>query len=186
MNKIILASESEGRKELFTKYFGTQFETYPSNFIEKDYFHLPPQEMVHQLAQHKSATVALNFPDDFVFAFDTTISCENKNLGKPQNIEEAYLILQFLNQKIQTVWTGYSIQYKDIQTSGTECAELILSITEEEIQTYINTYPVTKFAGAYAIQKQDTNIIVKSGFIDTIIGAPMHIVLDFLKVHQYY
>ena len=184
MNEIILASESEGRKELFAQHFGTGFKTCPSKFLEDDFFHLAPEQMVRELAQQKSATIAPLFPDDFVCAFDTTVACENKNLGKPNNLEEAFLMLQFLNQKKQVVWTGYSIEYKGIKKSGVTCAELILSITDEEITRYINTHPVTKFAGAYAIQKQDANIVILSGSMDTIIGAPMDIVLEFIKAHQ--
>lgn len=184
MNKIILASESEGRKELFAQHFGTGFKTCPSKFVENEYFHLAPEQMVLQLAQQKSTTIALVFPDDFVFAFDTTVACKNKNLGKPKNLEEAFLMLQFLNQKKQVVWTGYSIEYKGIKKSGVTCAELILSITDEEITRYINTHSVTMFAGAYAIQKQDANIVIISGSMDTIIGAPMDIVLEFINANQ--
>lgn len=184
MQQIILASGSEGRKELFNQYFGQNFSVHVTGVDEDDLSNLSPCQMVEKLAQRKANAIAPHFFNDFVCAFDTTVECQNKILGKPSTNKEAKEMLLFLHQKKQTVWTGYAFVYKEKCKYGVEKSELILSMTEEEIKSYIKNHPVTKFAGAYAIQKQDTNIKILSGSIDTIIGAPMNIVIEFIKAHK--
>ncbi|MGL5955173.1 MAG: Maf family protein [Brevinema sp.] len=183
MQTIILASGSEGRKELFHREFGDRFTVYVSGVCEDGLELLTPQETVTQLAKRKALAVANKFPNDFVFAFDTVVVCNNKIFGKPCTISEAQEMLSFLNNKRQFVWTGYSCLYQDSYHHGAVCAELILTMSDQEIQTYISKHPVTLFAGAYAIQKEDTNISIISGSMDIITGAPMDLVKKFLEKH---
>ncbi|MGL5255263.1 MAG: Maf family protein [Brevinema sp.] len=173
MARIVLASASEGRRELFSAQFRDDFIVQPMDIVEEESYHLPVNEMVEVLSQRKSSACALIYPDDIVFAFDTMVECEGKVLGKPQNRDEAREMLHQLTQKPQTVWTGFSFQYKDKKQSGVEKASLILDLTKEEIESYISNHPVTKFAGAYAVQKEDTRWHLISGSIDVVIGACM-------------
>ncbi len=182
MHQIILASGSEGRRELFQEAFGDNFQIYVSD-INEDYHSKDPKEIVKTLATQKANETFKYFSDDFVFAFDTMVSCQDTILGKPANTDEARDMLQFLNNKIQTVWTGYSIRYKDIKIDDVASSELILSLTNEEIEEYISTHPVTKYAGAYAIQKIDNKIQIISGSMDIIIGAPMDIIKKFITTN---
>jgi len=184
MKKIILASQSEGRQELFRKYFGNNYEIIISNAKEIGFDHLNPKELVYFLAKEKAQIIANRHYNNFVCAFDTMVSCENRVLGKPKDIFEAKKMLNFLTNKIQIVWTGYAIAFQGNIFSGTESAELILNMSSYEIQEYIYKYPITKFAGAYAIQKEDHHINIISGDIETIIGAPMKIISQFIKNHQ--
>ncbi len=184
MQKIILASASEGRKELFEQYFGNKFQIQATGVDEEDLIYLPPSEMVIQLAQRKSNSLHSLFYDDFICAFDTTVVCEQQNLGKPTDLQEAREMLRFLNKKTQIVWSGYSLEYQEFKIQGAEYSELVLSISDEEIEQYIIKHPVTKFAGAYAIQKQDARITILSGNIDTIIGAPMKKVQEFISYYS--
>lgn len=184
MNSIILASGSEGRRELFQQTFGNNFSIDISELDETQFTASTPKELVTTLAKEKALVSHKKFPNDFVCAFDTVVSCDNIILGKPTNIEEAKKMLLFLNDKIQVVWTGYAFTYKDIIEFGASHANLIFSMTEEQINTYIEKHPVTKFAGSYAIQKDDSNIKIISGEMDTIIGAPMQIVKNFINRYQ--
>lgn len=184
MKNIILASGSEGRKELFTKYFGDKFSIVLSHAEEKDLEYLPPKEMVLALSKRKAETVAKLYPNDFICAFDTVVECDQKNLGKPSSIEESQKMLTFLSGREQIVWSGYTLMYQNHTISGTESAVLLLDMNEEEIKKYILEHDTTKFAGGYAIQKNDANIIIKSGSMDTIIGAPMTPVLEFINAYN--
>ncbi|MGL4676329.1 MAG: Maf family protein [Brevinema sp.] len=184
MNNIILASGSEGRRELFNQEFGDHFIVYTSGISEEGLEDLQAQEIVTQLAQRKSLTAIKKFPNDFIFAFDTIVVCENKILGKPSTITEAQEMLNFLNNKKQFVWTGYAFYYQDAHYYGAVSSELILTISNQEIQEYISKYPVTLFAGAYAVQKEDTNITMISGSMDIVIGAPMNLVKEFLNQNK--
>ncbi|MGL4389070.1 MAG: Maf family protein [Brevinema sp.] len=183
MKKILLASGSEGRKELFSQHF-EEFSVIISGCEEKDLEHLPSKEMVQALAERKASFVAKDHWNDFVCAFDTMVECQQQTLGKPNNIEEARTMLSFLSGKEQIVWTGYAISYQGKIHSGVDHSVLILEISPEAIEDYILTHPVTKFAGAYAIQKKDTNILIRFGSIDTIIGAPIRLVKKIINELQ--
>lgn len=184
MKNIILASQSEGRKELFSHYFGKNFTIIVSHAHEEDLSYLQPHDMVLALAERKAQIIATTYPHDFVCAFDTLVECQHKILGKPHNINEAYHMLTTLNHQLHIVWTGYAIAYQGKIFSGVEHAQLILKMSDEQIRTYIRKHPVTKFAGAYAIQKKDATIELVSGAMDTIIGAPMKTIVNFIHKHQ--
>ncbi|MGL4563210.1 MAG: Maf family protein [Brevinema sp.] len=183
MKNIILASGSVGRKELFAEYFET-FKVVVSGAEEEDLASLPVKKMVQALAERKAKIVARDYDNDFVCAFDTMVECHGSVIGKPKNKIDAKRILSYLINKEQTVWTGYAIIYQGHLFSGTESATLLLTMDHQSLDRYISEHPVTTFAGGYAIQKQDTNVIIKSGTLDTIIGAPMSLVTEFIKKHR--
>ena len=151
------------------------------DIAEEELYHLPVSEMVEVLAQQKACACTQLYPQDVVFAFDTMVECDGEVLGKPENIDEARKMLQKLTKKEQNVWTGYSFKYKEIEQSGVEKATLILDLTNEEIENYVVTHPVTKFAGAYAIQKKDMRCQLISGTMDVVIGACMDQAMDFYQ-----
>ncbi|MGL4394305.1 MAG: Maf family protein [Brevinema sp.] len=183
MKNIILASGSEGRRELFEREF-EEFEVIVSGCEEDDLLHLPPKEMVQALAERKAQSISKDRPHDFVCAFDTMVECEGQVLGKPVDLDDARKMFEHLNNKEQIVWTGYAIAHEGELFSGVDHAVLVLQMDQTDIDHYIQTHPVTRFAGGYAIQKKDTNVIVTSGSMDTIIGAPMHLVIDFINKNR--
>lgn len=182
-NRIILASASIGRKMLFEQSI-RDFVIEVSSVDEEKFSHEDPRELPRILAEAKGKEVSQRFPDDYVFAFDTIVLCEGKIIGKPKDKEEARAFLRFLSGKRQSVISGYAFFHhnKNIAESGSE--ETILSfapLSEEFIETYVNTHPVTRFAGGYAIQNDDQFIHIEKGSFDVIVGAPMDKVIAFLK-----
>ncbi len=183
MKKIILASGSEGRKELFREVFGDNFETCSADLDESLFHDDNPAKLVELLAVKKAETVRGDYEDDFVFAFDTLVCCDGRVLGKPENLEKAEEMLNLLNNKTQVVWTGYAMAFRDVFEHGAVFAELKLSLTDEEIKDYVKNNPVTTYAGAYAVQKLECGEKIVAGSVDVIIGAPMNLVEDFVGAH---
>ncbi|NPV38896.1 Septum formation protein Maf [Brevinematales bacterium NS] len=182
-NRIILASASIGRKMLFEQTV-RDFVIEISDVDEERFSHEDPRELPRILAEAKGQVISQRFPDDYVFAFDTIVLCEGKIIGKPKDKEEAKAFLRFLSGKRQSVISGYAFfhQNKHIAESGAE--ETILSfapLSEEFIENYVNSHPVTRFAGGYAIQNDDQFIHIEKGSFDVIVGAPMDRVIAFLK-----
>ncbi|MFN4216205.1 MAG: Maf family protein [Brevinematales bacterium] len=182
-DRIILASASIGRKMLFQQTV-RDFVIEVSEVDEERFSHENPKELPRILAEAKAQAVSRRFPDDYVFAFDTIVFCQGKIIGKPKDKEEAKVFLRFLSGKQQSVISGYAFfhQNKHIAESGSE--ETILSfahLSEEFIENYVNTHPVTRFAGGYAIQNDDQFIYIEKGSFDVIVGAPMDKVITFLK-----
>lgn len=181
---IILASASEGRKELFSKAFGADFICRPMDIPEETYYHLPIREMVQILARRKAEACAALHPNDCVFAFDTMVECAGAILGKPADRNEAKEMLTRLSGKEQSVWTGYAFACGGHFIEGAEEAVLVLSLSPGEIEDYVRKYPVTKYAGAYAIQKSDTKAQLLRGSFDVVVGACMDRAKEFYKKHN--
>lgn len=182
MSKVILASQSIGRKMLFEKYF-KEFEVYPSK-IDEGLHHSNPRKLVVELSIAKAKEVGEKFPLDFVCAFDTIVVCKGKIIGKPKDLEEARKYLRFLSGKIQVVYSGFCILNKEIKLFKAGFSRAILkfkNLSDEWIDEYVKTHPVTLFAGGYAIQKNDSFIKILWGEWDTIVGAPMNKVIRILK-----
>lgn len=181
---IILASASEGRKELFSKAFGEGFICRPMDIPEESYYHLPIKEMVQLLARRKAEACAALHPDGCIFAFDTMVECEGTILGKPADRTEAKEMLSRLSGKEQSVWTGYAFACGGHFAEGAEEAVLVLNLRPAEIENYIHRHPVTKYAGAYAIQKSDTKAQLLRGSFDVVVGACMDRAQEFYKKYK--
>lgn len=183
MNNIVLASQSVGRKKLFHQYF-EDFKISVSN-IDESKIRIPdPHDLVKRLAYLKTAAVAKFYHDDFVMGFDTLVLCENQVLGKPKTKEEAKETLRFLSGKYQSVITGYCIINGDRHIEINDRAETTLhfaTLTEDFIQKYCEEHPVTRFAGAYAVQDHDAFVHIENGTMDNVVGAPMDVIVKYLQ-----
>ncbi|MGC8765388.1 MAG: Maf family protein [Brevinematia bacterium] len=181
MNRIILASQSVGRKMLFEEYF-REFIIYPSN-IDEEIEASNPARLVVELSIKKAEHVSNIFLDDFVFGFDTVVVCKGRIIGKPSTREESIEYLKFLSGKIQSVYSGYCIinLHKKIKKYGYSKTLLMFSkLSDEWIENYISNNATNLFAGGYAIQENDKFIKIIYGDRDTIIGAPMKKILKIL------
>jgi septum formation protein len=183
MNEIILASQSVGRKKLFHQYFES-FKISVSNIDESKIRIADPHELVKRLAYLKTAAVAKFYSNDFVMGFDTLVMCEDRVLGKPRTKEDAKETLRFLSGKYQSVITGYCIIHGNRRIEVNDRAETKLhfaSLTEDFIQRYCEEQPVTRFAGAYAVQDHDAFVNIESGTMENIVGAPMDVIVKYLQ-----
>ena len=103
-NKIILASKSKVRKEILDKN-GISCEVKPSNVDEdivKDSLikeKASPEIISKNLAELKANKVSLNQSDQLVLGADSVIDLNGELISKPENRDEALVILKKLNGK---------------------------------------------------------------------------------------
>ena len=183
MNRIVLASQSVGRRMLFERYFD-KFEIHPA-YVDEEKVTGKPSRIVVKLSILKAKKVSEIFPEDFVCGFDTVVVCNGKVVGKPKDREEAKEYLKFLSGKIQSVYSGFCIVNKKINLFKYGYSKALLKfakVSDEWIEEYVKNNPVTLFAGGYAIQNNDRLIKILWGDRDTIIGAPMKKVLKILNI----
>lgn len=181
MSEIILASGSKARRALFERDLGGNFTVFVSHVDETAPSGISAGALALLLAKRKSEAALLSYPHACVCGFDTVVECENNILGKPSDLRHARKMLTFLNGKIQTVWTGYALRFGTQSFSGVERADLILKMDKTQINNYVKQNPVLEFAGAYGMQHLDMNVTLLSGSADTVIGAPMHKILPFIR-----
>lgn len=183
MYKIVLASGSPRRKEIFEKA-GVKFAVCISNKEEIISMKVP-EDIVQELAVMKAEDVAVNYKGNvIVIGADTMVALDNEILGKPKDEEDAKRMLRLLSGKSHKVYTGVSVIIKhDEELSGvrdkvihfTEATKVwVKSMSEEQIAAYIATGEPFDKAGAYAIQGRFSVHIEKiEGDYNNIVGFPI-------------
>ncbi|MBE6022844.1 MAG: septum formation inhibitor Maf [Cellulosilyticum sp.] len=186
MKPILLASQSPRRKQL-VQLLPWRFEVCTEEVEEQIDEALTPEENVQALARQKAEAVALKYPDQWVIGADTVVCYEGKIMGKPKDEVDAKNILNKLSGKTHQVYTGVALIHQDkgvIQTFYQETQVTMQLLSEEEIETYIQTKEPMDKAGAYGIQGYGARYIVGiKGDYYNVMGLPVHQLYQELKKH---
>lgn len=152
---IILASQSPRRVELM-KQLGFNFiqvrlpdtdESYPDN--------LDKNKIPAYIAQKKSDLYTQKLNDnDILITVDTIVWCNGKMFGKPKDKNDAFGMLKAISNNTHEVLTGVCLR----STAKTRTFVVISTVhfktvTDDEIEFYINNYQPYDKAGAYGIQE---------------------------------
>ena len=159
--KIYLASASPRRKELL-KQVGISFKVVPST-VEEKITKEAPDEVVEELSYQKAVDVcgkltAEGKEDFVVVGADTVVSAWGKILGKPADKADAARMLKGLQGGSHQVYTGVTLAWKykymsPMYATFSECTDVTMyTMTDEEIQRYVDSGEPMDKAGAYAIQ----------------------------------
>lgn len=176
MRKIILASGSPRRKEIFKK-LGLAFEVETSGYEENMNLPLPPTELACFLSEGKARDVSEKNPETIVIAADTFVVFQNKILGKPKTEREATDMLKMLHGKENDIVTGITIldNSNNKKISFHEITKVFMKeMSEDEINAYVKTGEPMDKAGAYAIQELGAIFIEKiEGDFFNAMGLPI-------------
>ena len=181
--KWILASKSPRRSDLLEKA-GLTFSIVPSDFDESSVAMSDPESYVKRLARSKAIDISKKYPDSWVLGADTIVLIDDSILGKPGSKDEARSMLKQLSGKTHQVITGYCLccQTKnDIISETVKTDVRFKTLSDSEIEWYIQTGEPFDKAGAYAIQGIGT-FLVKSinGSYANVVGLPVCEVIEFL------
>jgi len=103
MRKIILASKSPRRKEIFSK-LNLPFETIESSFQEDMTLNMSPGELAKFLSQEKAKEVAKRYTDHLIVGADTFVILNGELLWKPRTPEIAKEMLRKTSgEKVQVI-----------------------------------------------------------------------------------
>ncbi len=185
---IVLASGSPRRKELLSEII-PEFDIIVSEADEDSIPKmLEPALYVQELAMLKAAASAKNVSSNknsIVIGADTVVTLDGKILGKPKDEEDAFNMLKNLSGKKHEVYTGYCVmRLSDCKTlSKAEKTEVFFKqITDEKIQSYIETGEPMDKAGAYGIQGLGGLFIKKiNGDYNNVVGLPVSALYDTLE-----
>jgi len=182
---ILLASASPRRSQLlkdagfeFTVIKGQEVdEKIPENFSGKN--------AAIFLANVKAEAYKTEIKTDTILITADTIVClKDKILGKPKNYKDAFNILKSLSGKEHKVITGVSIRSSDKQISfADETCVKFKTLSDEEINYYINNYKPFDKAGAYGIQEWIGYIGITEikGSYFNVMGLPIQKLYEVLK-----
>ncbi len=193
--QIILGSASPRRRELLQQ-IGLEFTIITSDCEEKVTSDVPA-EVVQELSLIKAKDVfakigtggyaAMKKDDVLVIGADTIVSLEGKILGKPQNMENAISMLNYLQGKTHQVYTSVSFVWEEngeVQThTFYEATNVeVLPMTGEEIAYYVGLNTCMDKAGAYGIQNEFACYVKGiQGDYNSVVGLPVGRIYQELK-----
>ncbi|MBN1214974.1 MAG: septum formation protein Maf [Candidatus Lokiarchaeota archaeon] len=182
MTNLILASKSTDRKEIFKtmdiniKYIDSDINEEIFKAKIKD-----PIKLVKKLAHVKVLNVIDKiqsiYNDAIIIGADTIVELEGEIIGKPLDEDDAIRILGKLSGKKHNIFTGISIlrlpERKNIIDYDKTEVEF-LSLSDDEIDLYIQTQEWKGKAGAYSLREK-AGLFIKSikGSHSNILGLPM-------------
>ena len=170
---VILASQSPRRKELLG-LMNIPFTVRVADIDEAMDPSLPPYDEVARVSRLKALAVPRD-PQDVVIAADTIVVCDDQVLGKPTDPQDAFRMLSMLSGRAHQVMTGLTVLQGDRIISHTEVTDVYFrSLTDAQIQAYVDTKDPMDKAGSYGIQSGAAIFVEKiSGDYYNVMGLPV-------------
>lgn len=177
-DQLILASASPRRRELLQQ-IGLKFQVIPSRVEEHVLDGETPEEHVVRLSLDKATEVAnrKNIAGRWFIGSDTIVLCDGQILGKPEDEDEAAMMLKKLSGREHRVLSGYAVIDRLTGEQRTEAVSTKVwfrQLTEAEITGYIATGEPADKAGAYAIQGLGICFVARiEGSYTNVVGLPL-------------
>jgi septum formation protein len=175
----ILASASPRRKQLLEQ-IGARFIIQPADIDETPHKGEAPGDYVRRLAVSKAKAIQAGMP---VLGSDTVVAVDGRLMGKPASPEEAIEMLSVLSGRIHSVQTGVALVSPAFEESFvTETKVEFLSLSEDEIRSYVGTGEPFDKSGAYAIQGIASAFVSSlNGSFSSVVGLPISETAQLLK-----
>lgn len=183
---VVLASGSPRRKHLL-KEMGLNFRVETRSVDENFPGNLSPSEVAVFLSKLKSQA----FQDDelkdntLLITADTIVTIDGEILGKPGDRQEAFEILQKLSGTSHDVITGMTLRIKDRFHSFFSTTKVYFkTLSQDEIDYYIDNYKPFDKAGAYGIQEWIGHAAIHKieGSYFNVMGLPTDRLFDELSL----
>jgi len=181
--RLILGSKSPRRSQLlkeldlpFVQKVADTDESFPED--------MPVIEVAEHIARGKAHALKDRLKDDdIILTADSVVICNNVIYGKPKDGEQAKEIIKILSDNIHLVVTGVCILDATGESCFSETSEVKLgSITDEELDYYVQEYMPIDKAGAYGIQEWIGHAKIEwiKGTYTNIMGLPTRLVYEKL------
>jgi septum formation protein len=191
LNKIILASKSEVRKEILDKN-NIKCIVEPSNVDEEPVKESLLKEQASSeiisknLAELKANKVSMKKNDEIVLGADSVIDLEGELISKPESREEAMEILRKLNGKSHFLISSVCISKNGSMIwNYTDKAKLTMkNFTDDELKNYLSKIPdATLYAyNVYQIEGEGRSLFASiEGDEDTIMGLPVKKIKEYIS-----
>ena len=192
LNKIILASKSEVRKEILDKN-NIKCVVEPSNVDEEPVKESLLKEQASSeiisknLAELKANKVSMKKSDEIVLGADSVIDLEGELISKPESREEAMEILRKLNGKSHFLISSVCISKNGSMIwNYTDKAKLTMkNFTDDELKNYLSKISdSTLYAyNVYQIEGEGRTLFASiEGDEDTIMGLPVKKIKEYLSL----
>ena len=192
LNKIILASKSKVRKEILNKnnisclvqVSNVDEDTIKENLIKEK---ASPEIISQNLAELKANKVSLKLLDQIVLGADSVIDLDGELISKPENRNQALLILKKLNGRKHYLISSVCISKngKMIWKHTDKAALTMKNFSEEELSLYLSklTDEALYAYNVYQIEGEGKNLFSDiKGDKNTIMGLPVKKIKEYLEL----
>ena len=191
LNKIILASKSEVRKEILDKN-NIKCIVEPSNVDEEPVKKSLLKEQASSeiisknLAELKANKVSMKNNDEIVLGADSVIDLEGELISKPESRVEAMEILRKLNGKSHFLISSVCISKNGSMIwNYTDKAKLTMkNLTDDELKNYLSKIPDAALYAynVYQIEGEGRSLFASiEGDEDTIMGLPVKKIKEYIS-----
>ena len=190
--RIILASSSPRRKELMNM-LNIPYEVISYDHDEVLNKEKSVYEQCMDISYQKGKIVFDSFNEDVVvISSDTIVVFNGEIYGKPMDREDAYRMISMIQGNDHEVVSALTVfcrkNGKDtIHETYEKAIVTVDKMTDDEINSWIDTGKAFGKAGAYAIQEEFGKYIKKiDGDFYTIVGLPLNKLYNILKELEVY
>ena len=192
--KIILASKSGVRKKILDKY-KIDCEVIVSNVDEDEIKDslleegADPLSISKNLAEIKSIRVSSKNPGRLVLGADSVISLDNKLINKPKSREEAFKILEKLNNSKHFLISSVCISKNGAMIwNHSDSSELKMKrLTEGHLREYLDKISTETLLayGVYQIEAKGLELFEYiKGDRDSIMGLPIKDIINYINQNK--
>jgi septum formation protein len=183
---VVLASNSPRRRELLAG-LGIDYEVMVLPDVEESYpSNLPVAEIPVYIAKEKAAAYRQVMSDrDLIITADTVVVVGSQVLGKPATLDEARRMLHILSGRTHQVMTGVCLTTSHRQKAFVVSTDVTFkTLSDEEIDYYVDRYRPLDKAGAYGVQEWIGYIGVTGlhGSYFNVMGLPVQRIYQELQV----
>ncbi len=152
--KIILASASPRRNDILKRIGVVGFDIIPADIDETPLNKELPAIYAKRMATEKALKVHETHKGSVIISGDTVVACGRRILPKTEHEDEARTCLNLLSGRRHKIFGGIGI----IRPDGKQTSRVIQTtvtfkrLTQEDIDTYINSKEWQGKAGGYGIQ----------------------------------
>lgn len=176
---ILLASGSPRRKKLLGD-LGYDITVAVPLFDEGQIRAEDPAQLVAALAEGKGRSVCAP-QDTLLVAADTVVAFGNRILGKPIDAADAKAMLLMLSGNTHQVYTGVYLRRGEKEQVFTDCSSVTFrTLSEQEIDAYVQSGSPMDKAGSYGIQETDFVEKIQGSF-NNIVGFPTELFQKIIK-----
>lgn len=177
--KLLLASASPRRRELLAALDTDVQIIQPANVDETYPSTLTAEQVPEYIARLKrdACDTTLLRDDEVLVTADTVVILDGEVLGKPHSREDAIKMLGMMSGKCHKVITGVTLTTsKNSISFSTETLVYFDSLTDRQIEYYVDRYKPLDKAGAYGIQEWIGYIGISriEGCYYNVMGLPLH------------
>lgn len=193
MYQLVLASKSPRRKEIL-KNANLSFHTFSIEISENLSENMSLDDALQELSRRKASAVIEKYArlwsnPTIVLSADTVVCIDNLVLGKPIDRKQAKEHLTRLSSRthhVKTAFCLWNLATKEVLTDVVTSAVEFKTLSETEIEAYLDTDEPYDKAGAYGIQGMGRSFVksyTESFF--NIMGLPIERITEILNLKSW-